>query len=54
MDFVRGSFLSDGRKAIIALRSLTSNGESKIVPVLKPGAGVTTTGNHVQWVVTEN
>jgi acyl-CoA hydrolase len=24
------------------------------VPVLKPGTGVTTTRNHVQWVVTEN
>ncbi|MDS0257139.1 hypothetical protein ApAK_05555 [Thermoplasmatales archaeon AK] len=53
MDFVRGSSLSEGGKAIIALRSLTASGESKIVPVLKPGAGVTTTRNHVQWVVTE-
>jgi len=26
---------------------------SKIVPVLKPGAGVVTTRNHVRFVVTE-
>jgi len=26
---------------------------SRIVPMLKPGAGVTTTRNHVHYVVTE-
>lgn len=54
MDFVRGSSLSRGGKAIIAMSSITNRGESKIVPYLKQGAAVTTTRNHVQFVVTEN
>jgi 4-hydroxybutyrate CoA-transferase len=33
--------------------SRTSKGESKIVSMLKPGAGVITTRYHVHWVVTE-
>lgn len=53
MDFVRGSSLSPGGKSIIAMRSVTKSGKSKIVPILTPGAGVTTTRNHVQFVVTE-
>lgn len=53
MDFVRGSSLSKGGKAIIAMASTTKRGESKIVPYLKQGAAVTTTRNHVQFVVTE-
>ncbi len=53
MDFVRGASLSKGGKAIIAMASTTSRGESKIVPFLKQGAAVTTTRNHVQFVVTE-
>jgi acyl-CoA hydrolase len=53
MDFIRGASLSDGGKAIIALPSTTKNGESKIVPCLKPGAGVVTTRAHVHYVVTE-
>ncbi len=53
MDFVRGASLSDGGKAIIALPSVTKSGESKIVPCLKPGAGVVTTRSHVQYIVTE-
>lgn len=53
MDFVRGASLSPGGKSIIALPSRTSGGESRIVATLKPGAGVTTTRNHVQNVVTE-
>ncbi len=53
MDFVRGSSLSRGGKAIIAMASTTARGESKIVPYLKQGAAVTTTRNHVQFVVTE-
>ncbi len=53
MDFIRGASLSEGGKAIIALPSITSRGESKIVPQLKPGAGVTTTRAHVHYVVTE-
>lgn len=54
MDFIRGASLSDGGKAIIALPSITKNGESRIVPFLKQGAGVVTTRSHVQYVITEN
>ena len=53
VDFMRGAALSEGGKPIIALSSTTKNGESKIVPFLKKGAGVVTTRAHVQWVVTE-
>ena len=53
MDFIRGASLSDGGKPIIALPSSTGRGESKIVPFLKPGAGVVTTRAHVQYIVTE-
>jgi len=53
MDFMRGAALSDGGKAIMAMPSTTSKGESKISAVLKPGAGVVTTRAHVQYIVTE-
>jgi acyl-CoA hydrolase len=53
MDFMRGASLSDGGKPIIALPSVTSKGISKIVPTLRPGAGVVTTRAHVHYVVTE-
>lgn len=53
MDFVRGASLSEGGKAIFALPSTTSKGESRIVPLLKPGAGVVTTRAHVHYIVTE-
>lgn len=53
MDFIRGASLSEGGKAIIALHSTTSKGLSKINPFLKPGASVTTTRAHVQYIVTE-
>lgn len=53
MDFIRGAAISKGGKPIIALPSKTASGESKIVPFLKPGAGVVTTRAHVQYVVTE-
>lgn len=53
MDFIRGASLSENGKAIIALPSVTSAGESRIVPLLKPGAGVVTTRAHVHHVVTE-
>ena len=53
MDFIRGASLSEGGKPIIALPSVTSRGESKIVPFLKKGAGVVTTRAHVHYVVTE-
>ncbi|WP_266366744.1 acetyl-CoA hydrolase/transferase family protein [Tellurirhabdus rosea] len=54
MDFVRGASLSEGGKPIIALPSVTKYGESKIVPFLKQGAGVTTTRAHVHYIVTEH
>ena len=53
MDFIRGAALSEGGKPIIALPSVTRKGASRIVPMLKPGAGVVTTRAHVQYVVTE-
>ena len=53
LDFVRGAKLSKGGKAIIALASRTTKGLPKIVPTLKPGAGVVTPRADVQWVVTE-
>ncbi|MCM2270318.1 MAG: 4-hydroxybutyrate CoA-transferase, partial [Thermoanaerobaculia bacterium] len=54
MDFIRGASLSVGGKPIIALPSTTARGESRIVPFLKPGAGVVTTRAHVQYVATEH
>jgi acyl-CoA hydrolase len=54
MDFIRGSALSVGGKPIIALPSMAKSGTvSRIVPALRPGAGVVTTRGHVHWVVTE-
>jgi len=53
MDFMRGASLSEGGKPIIAMPSLTSQGESKIVPFLKTGAGVVTTRANVHYIVTE-
>lgn len=53
MDFIRGASLSEGGKPIIALPSTTGNGQSKIVPFLRQGAGVVTTRAHVHYIVTE-
>lgn len=53
MDFMRGASLSDGGKPIIALPSVTTSGESKIVSMLKPGAGIVTTRAHAHYIVTE-
>ncbi|MBV9241562.1 MAG: 4-hydroxybutyrate CoA-transferase [Acidobacteria bacterium] len=53
MDFIRGASLSEGGKPIIALPSQTKRGESKIVPHLKEGAGITSTRAHVHYIVTE-
>lgn len=53
MDFIRGASLSEGGKAIIALPSVTKKGVSRIVPSLKPGAGVVTTRAHVHYIITE-
>jgi len=54
MDFIRGAALSEGGKPIIALPSVTASGESRIVSMLKPAAGVVTTRAHVHFVVTEH
>ncbi|MBT8273723.1 MAG: 4-hydroxybutyrate CoA-transferase [Bacteroidia bacterium] len=53
IDFIRAASISEGGKAIIALPSVTKKGISRIVPSLKPGAGVVTTRSHVHYVVTE-
>jgi acyl-CoA hydrolase len=53
MDFIRGASLSEGGKPIIALPSITTKGFSKIVPILKEGAGVVTTRAHVHYIITE-
>ncbi len=54
MDFVRGATLSEGGKAIIALPSETSRGESRIVAHLRECAGVVTTRAHVRYIATEH
>jgi acyl-CoA hydrolase len=54
MDFMRGAALSAGGAPVIALPSTASGGGiSRIVPALKPGAGVVTTRGHVHWIATE-
>ena len=54
LDFVRGASRSKGGKPFIALPSTAKNGElSRIVPMLKPGSGVTTTRNDAPIIVTE-
>jgi acetyl-CoA hydrolase len=52
LDFVYGSSRSKGGVPIIALPSKAKE-ISRIVPTLKTGAGVVTTRNHIQYVVTE-
>lgn len=54
VDFVRGAAHSEGGKPIIALPSATKDLKySKIVPMLKPGAGVVTSRGDVHYVATE-
>ncbi|MGD8553310.1 MAG: acetyl-CoA hydrolase/transferase C-terminal domain-containing protein [Anaerolineales bacterium] len=57
LDFVYGAARSKGGKPIIALPSTATPGGgdaiSRIVPTLKPGAGVVTTRNHVHYIATE-
>ncbi|MHC1784933.1 MAG: acetyl-CoA hydrolase/transferase family protein [Anaerolineaceae bacterium] len=57
MDFIYGASLSEGGLPIIALPSTSTsrNGtvHNKIVPLLKYGAGVVTTRNHIHYVATE-
>jgi len=52
LDFIYGASRSQGGVPIIALPSTAKN-FSRIVAILKPGAGVVTTRNHVHYVVTE-
>jgi 4-hydroxybutyrate CoA-transferase len=54
VDFVRGAARSVGGKPIIALAT-TAKGDqfSRIVPQLKPGAGVVTSRGDVHYIVTE-
>lgn len=54
LDFIRGAAKSKGGKPIIALPSTAKETISRIVPMLDPGAGVTTTRNDVHYVVTEH
>ncbi len=54
LDFIRGAARSKGGKPIIALPSTTKNNTiSRIVPMLKSGAGVVTTRADVHYIVTE-
>jgi acetyl-CoA hydrolase len=52
LDFIYGASRSKGGVPIIALPS-TAKEFSRITPMLKPGAGVVTSRNHVHYVVTE-
>ena len=54
LDFIRAASRSKGGRPIIALSATAKAGTvSRIVPVLKPGAGVVTTRADVHYVVTE-
>jgi acetyl-CoA hydrolase len=54
LDFIYGASRSPGGRPIIALPATAKDGQvSRIVPMLKPGAGVVTTRNHIHYVVTE-
>jgi 4-hydroxybutyrate CoA-transferase len=54
MDFIYGASRSKGGVPVIALPSTAKDDTmSRIVPVLKEGAGVVTSRNHVHWIVTE-
>ena len=54
VDFIRGAARSKGGKPVIAVSSTAKRGTlSRIVPLLKPGAGVVTSRADVHYVVTE-
>lgn len=54
IDFIRGAARAPGGKAIVALPSTAKSGDlSRIVPRLKPSAGVVTTRGDVDYIVTE-
>jgi acetyl-CoA hydrolase len=55
LDFIYGASRSTGGIPVIALPSTALGGKaSRIVGMLKPGSGVTTSRNHVRFVVTEH
>ena len=55
MDFLRGAARSKGGLPIIALPSTAKEGAvSRIVPTLRPGAGVVTSRGDVHYVITEH
>lgn len=54
LDFIYGASRSKGGVPILTLPSTAKNDAiSRIVPTLKPGAGVVTSRNHVRYVITE-
>ncbi len=54
LDFIYGASRSPGGVPIIALPATAKDGAvSRIVPTLKPGAGIVTSRYHVHYVVTE-
>ncbi len=57
MDFIYGASLAEEGLPIIAMPSFSTLRDgtvvSRIVSTLKPGAGVTTSRNHIHYVVTE-
>ncbi len=54
-DFIRGTSMAPGGTTIIALPSTTPNGEeSRIVPALGPGAGISNMRCDAEYVVTEH
>jgi acyl-CoA hydrolase len=55
LDFIRGAARSKGGVPIIALPATAKDGAiSRIVPALRPGAGVVTSRGDVYWVITEH
>ena len=55
LDFIYGASRSQGGVPVIALPSTALGGRaSRIVGTLKPGSGVTTTRNHIRFVITEH
>jgi len=55
VDFLRGAARSKGGLPIITLPSTAKDGTlSRIVPTLRPGAGVVTSRGDVHYVITEH
>jgi 4-hydroxybutyrate CoA-transferase len=52
-DFARAAHASPGGASVLAMPSRSGRGESRIVPVLPGGHVVTTSGNDIDYVVTE-